>query len=169
MHVLDGPEILCFGLAWTRPPMRPWSIMVQALYCLDYLITLDAFSGYCEVDDLSQTTAQGVIQKKQSNILQDMAFQIECTLTTGHNLTMLSTDDLPMTGNWSTTHHLSAMPNQTGWSKQLSRLQRHSRRQQKLIKTSGRDFWLTETHPRKEWIAIQCKDWYPRERRLRCR
>ena len=37
-------------------PTRPWSIVAQDLYSLegnDYLITVDAFSGYWEVDEMS--------------------------------------------------------------------------------------------------------------------
>ena len=51
-------------------PTRPWSIVDQDLYSLegnDYLITVDAFSGYWEVDEMSQTTAQAVIHKTKQH------------------------------------------------------------------------------------------------------
>ncbi|KAK2557053.1 Retrovirus-related Pol polyprotein from transposon 17.6 [Acropora cervicornis] len=45
-------------------PSRPWSIVAQDLYSFqgnNFLITVDAFSGYWEVDKLPQTTSPAVI------------------------------------------------------------------------------------------------------------
>lgn len=45
-------------------PSQPWSIVAQDLYSFEgnnYLITVDAFSGYWEVNKLPQTTFQVVI------------------------------------------------------------------------------------------------------------
>ena len=51
-------------------PTQPWSIVAQNLYTLDgnnYLITVDAFSGYWEVDPMSQTTAQAIVHKTKQH------------------------------------------------------------------------------------------------------
>ena len=51
-------------------PTRPWSIVAQDLYILDgnnYLITVDAFIGYWEVDPMSQTTAQAIVHKTKQH------------------------------------------------------------------------------------------------------
>ena len=51
-------------------PTRPWSIVAQDLYTLetdDYLITVDAFSGFWETDKLPETSAETVIEKTKEH------------------------------------------------------------------------------------------------------
>ncbi|XP_032237818.1 uncharacterized protein K02A2.6-like [Nematostella vectensis] len=51
-------------------PKRPWSIVAQDLYTLngkDFLITVDAYSGFWEVDELTQATAANVINKTKQH------------------------------------------------------------------------------------------------------
>ena len=51
-------------------PTRPWSIVAQDLYSHggnNYLITVDAFSGYWEVDEMPQTTSLAVIHKTKQH------------------------------------------------------------------------------------------------------
>ena len=51
-------------------PSGPWSIVAQDMYSFggsNYLITVDAFSGYWEVDKLLQTTSQAVIDETKQH------------------------------------------------------------------------------------------------------
>ena len=51
-------------------PSRPWSIVAQDLYSFqgnNFLITVDAFSGYWEVDKLPQTTSPAVIDETKQH------------------------------------------------------------------------------------------------------
>ena len=51
-------------------PGRPWSIVTQDLYSFEgnnYLITVDAFSRYWEVEKLPQTTSQAVIDRAKQH------------------------------------------------------------------------------------------------------
>ena len=51
-------------------PTQPWSIVAQDLYSHggnNYLITVDAFSGYWEVDEMPQTTSLAVIHKTKQH------------------------------------------------------------------------------------------------------
>ena len=72
-------------------PKRPWSVIAQDLYSLDgkdFLITVDAYSGFWEVDELSQTTAADVINKTKQHLARygipdrvysDNGPQFDCT------------------------------------------------------------------------------------------
>ena len=71
-------------------PSRPWSIVVQDLYSFEgnnYLITVDAFSGYWKVDKLPQTTSQAVIDMTKQHcarygipdrVYTDNGLQFDC-------------------------------------------------------------------------------------------
>ena len=51
-------------------PSRPWSIVAQDLFSLgheNYLITVDAYSGFWEVDRLDNTHAETVIMKSKQH------------------------------------------------------------------------------------------------------
>ena len=51
-------------------PKRPWSVVAQDLYIHDgnnYLLTVDAFSGYWEVDEMTQMTAEAVVHKTKQH------------------------------------------------------------------------------------------------------
>ena len=51
-------------------PSRPWSIVAQDLFSLgdaNYLITVDAYSGFWEVDKLDNTHAETVILKSKQH------------------------------------------------------------------------------------------------------
>ena len=72
-------------------PTRPWSTVAQDLYCFngrDYLLTVDAFSGFWEVDELRSTTAGTVVQKTKQHfarygipdkVYTDNGPQFDCT------------------------------------------------------------------------------------------
>ena len=51
-------------------PKRPWSVVAQDLYIHDgnnYLLTVNAFSGYWEVDEKKQTTAKAVVHNTKQH------------------------------------------------------------------------------------------------------
>ena len=51
-------------------PKRPWSVVAQDLYIHDgnnYLLRVDAFSGYWEVDEMTQMTAEAVVHKTKQH------------------------------------------------------------------------------------------------------
>lgn len=54
----------------TEVPTRPWNIVAQDLYTLsgeNYLIAVDTFSGYWEVDELKNTIASTDISKTKQH------------------------------------------------------------------------------------------------------
>ena len=68
-------------------PKRPWNVIAQDLYSLggkDFLITVDVYSGFWEVDELPQTTATDVINKTKQHLarygIPDRVYSANCRI-----------------------------------------------------------------------------------------
>ena len=89
-------------------PNRPWSIVAQDLYTLDgnnYLITVDAFSGYWEVDPMSQTTDQAIVHKTKQHFAR---YGIPDRLYTDNGPQFDCTDFTRFAYEWKFEHHTSS-------------------------------------------------------------
>ena len=114
--------------------------MAQVLYSLegnDYLITVDAFIGYWEVDEMSQTTAQAVIHKTKQHFAR---YGIPDRVYTDNGPQFDSAEYTRFADDCQFEHYTSSpyLVQSNFLIEAAVKTQRHfRRRQQKQIKTSG--------------------------------
>ena len=121
-------------------PKRPWSVVAQDLYIHDgnnYLLTVDAFSGYWEVDEMTQTTAEAVVHKTKQHFagIPDRAY----------------TDSVPQFGcaeyetfasNWKFEHYTSS-PYHAQSNGLVEAAVKNAKTLQKKAARANRDQWLS--------------------------
>ena len=94
----------------------PWRKIGVDLFDLDgtnYLLTIDYFSGFMEVDKLSSTTSRQVIDKLKGHFGR-YGIPLQLESATLHSFRQENSNDLHNFGSWSTQHHPRCIPGPTG-------------------------------------------------------
>ena len=89
-------------------PKRPWSVVAQDLYIHDgnnYLLTVDAFSGYWEVDEMTQMTAEAVVHKTKQHFAR---FGIPDRVYTDNGPQFGCAEYKTFASNWKFEHYTSS-------------------------------------------------------------
>ena len=84
-------------------PDRPWAKVGVDLFNFNktnYLIIVDYFSGFWEIDPLENTTASHIIRKMKMQFARH-GIQISAFRTTAHSLQLMSTRSSASNGNLS--------------------------------------------------------------------
>ena len=123
-------------------PTRPWSIVAQVLYSLegnDYLITVDAFSGYWEVDEMSQTTAQAVIHKTKQHFAR---YGIPDRVYTDNGPQFDSAEYTRFADDWQFEHYTSS-PYHAQSNGLIEAAVKTAKKLQKKAAKANQDQWLS--------------------------
>ena len=123
-------------------PTRSWSIVAQDLYTLDgnnYLITVDAFSGYWEVDPMSQTTAQAIVHKTKQHFAR---YGIPDRLYTDNGPQFDCAEFTRFAYEWKFEHHTSS-PYHSQSNGLIEAAVKTAKSLQKKAARANKDQWLS--------------------------
>ena len=134
-------------------PSRPWQKVGADLFTLhdkDYLVTVDYYSNYWEIDRLYGTLSTTVIQKLKAHFAR---YGIPDELVTDNGPQFTSSSFNHFTTKWDIQHRTSSLTtlNLMGRRNLLSnQLRGFSERPIETMKTHISQYLVSETHPNRE-------------------
>ncbi|XP_048581557.1 uncharacterized protein K02A2.6 [Nematostella vectensis] len=123
-------------------PKRPWSIVAQDLYTLngkDFLITVDAYSGFWEVDELTQATAANVINKTKQHFAR---YGIPDRVYSDNGPQFANAEYTTFASSWKFEHQTSS-PYHSQSNGLIEAAVKSAKNLQKKANKSGRDVWMS--------------------------
>jgi hypothetical protein len=123
-------------------PKRPWSVIAQDLYSLggkDFLITVDAYSGFWEVDELPQTTATDVINKTKQHLAR---YGIPDRVYSDNGPQFDCAEYASFADDWQ-FEHISSSPYHKQSNGLVEAAVKSAKTLQKKAQRTGRDMWMS--------------------------
>ena len=123
-------------------PKRPWSIIAQDLYTFngkEYLITVDAYSGFWEVDEIPQATCANIISKTKQHFAR---YGIPDRVYSDNGSQFTSTEYATFADSWQ-FEHLTSSPYHSQSNGLIEAAVKSAKMLQKKAKESGQDVWMS--------------------------